>query len=193
MDDAKLVERSNAGDMAAFEELVTRYEKKVYALTLRLTGRSEDAFDLTQDIFIKVFQSLFLFRGESAFSTWLYRLSYNVCIDHERKRKRQITTYSLEDDAYFLEPQLKDDRFSPEIQWENKQLREEIQMALLTLSAEHRMMVLMRDVQGLSYKEIAQALDVGEGTVKSRIFRAREAMRKKLTASGNFLEKFSSN
>ena len=193
MDDAVLIERSNAGDREAFETLVSRYEKKVYSLALRLTGRSEDAFDLTQDIFMKMFASLSLFRGESAFSTWLYRLSYNVCIDYERKRKRRVITYSLEDDTYFLDPHLTDDRFSPEVQWENRQLKEEIQKALLELSAEHRMMVLMRDVQGLSYKEIAEVLEIGEGTVKSRIFRAREAMRKKLTASGNILEKSSSN
>ena len=193
-DDLAIVLRVKDGNGAAFEEIVHLYEKKIYTYTYRMTGSREDAYDLSQEIFLRAYKSLAFFKMESKFSTWLYRIAANICVDFFRKNKKHdetALTGETEDGPY--EREIADRRFSPESELEKKQLREEMGKALQSLSREHRQMIVMRDINGLSYTEIAQALELEEGTVKSRIARARSSMRRLLLASGNISPSVSSN
>ncbi len=193
--DHELVERAAGGDRDAFEALVRAYEKRVYNMTLRMTGSNEDAYDLSQEIFLRVWRALPMFKGEASFSTWLHTLASNACIDHARRERRRndISLTGEGDDGAAVETELPDLRYSPESALEKKQIREAVDQALSELSFEHRQAVVLRDVQGLSYAEMAEILSLSEGTVKSRLSRAREALRKILTARGNFFAKEPSN
>ena len=153
MDDKHIVAQARRGELSAFEELVTRYEKRVYAIALRSSGSPEDAADITQEVFLRAWRSMKDFRGDSGFATWLLPLP--------------------------------DTAPSPEEHLENSELGRELAAALDEVSDEHRRIVLLRDVSGMSYTEIAEILEVSEGTVKSRLSRARIALRKILLKRGN--------
>ncbi len=185
--DTELVKKAQLGDSDAFEELVLTYEKKVYGMALRMTGSADDAFDVAQEVFIRAYRSLRGFKFESRFSTWLFRLSSNMCIDFLRKSGRR-SEFSLDDrgEAGERANEIPDLRYCPETELEKKELAQSVSQALLRLSPEHRQIVVMRDLCGLSYGEIACALSLEEGTVKSRLFRARERMRQELISKGNF-------
>ena len=171
--EAELIASVLAGDADAFEPLVKEHEKKIYNLALRMTGDPDDAYDVAQDAFVKAYTSLKDFRGESAFGSWLYRLASNVCLDFLRREKRRGTvSLTVEDE----ELDIADLRFSPEDEIERLELRDEINTALMRLPATARQMIVMRDVSGLSYAEITEALGLELGTVKSRIARAREKL-----------------
>jgi RNA polymerase sigma factor (sigma-70 family) len=185
----ELVARAQAGDQEAFAQLVQANEKRIYNLTLRMTGNPDDGAELAQEAFLNAWRGLPRFVGGSSFSTWLYRLASNVCIDFLRreKRRRSISmTVSLDDEEDGRQAELPDLRFSPEELLEQKDLRASLQQGLEALSQEHRQVLVMRELEGLSYAEIAQVLDLEEGTVKSRIARARMSLRKHLIAQGNF-------
>ena len=183
-----LIAKVQTGDSASFEKLVLENQTKVYNLALRMVGNQEDAYDMSQEAFIKAYNSIALFRGESRFSVWLYRLTTNVCLDflrsQGRKRHDSLTYMNEEDDDKELE--IPDDRFSPETLAEKKELREAVNRGLMTLPKDYRAILLLREIDGLSYEEIAEALSLEEGTVKSRIFRARKRLCAILTADGNF-------
>lgn len=183
-----LVAKVQNGDSASFEKLVLENQTKVYNLALRMVGNEEDAFDMSQEAFIKAYNSIALFRGESRFSVWLYRLTTNVCLDFLRSAGRKahgsLTYMSDEDDEKELE--IPDDRFSPETLVEKKELREAVNRGLMSLSNDYRAILLLREIDGLSYEEIADALALEEGTVKSRIFRARKKLCAILALDGNF-------
>ncbi len=182
------------GDDRAFEELVRLYEKRVYNMALRSTGSAEDAFDLSQEAFIRVWKSLKNFKGESKFSTWLFRIVSNLCTDYIRKQARRNETSLMvegEEDEQF-EMELPDERADPERELSRIELRREIDYAVSKLSPEHREVFILREVDDLSYGEIAQLLEVEEGTVKSRLSRARKNLRDILLARGNIPEGFSS-
>ena len=181
MQENKLVLRAQNGDDSAFEQLVTLYEKRVYNLALRMSRNHEDALDLSQDIFIRVYKSLPFFKGESSFSTWLYSIASNACIDFTRREAKRRTS-SLECDEYFEIPDL---RYHPESEAERADLRNQIVNAIDSLSPEHREIIVLREINSLSYGEIAEALDIEVGTVKSRICRARERLCSFLSKSGN--------
>ncbi len=184
-DEKAVIARAKCGDERAFEELVTRYERLVYAVCLRLLGNEPDAQDAAQETFIKLYRYLPGFRGESKFSVWLYRLANNACID--MLRKKSVPTVSLsadEDDAGVTE--IPDARFSPENELEKKQLRQAVERALDSLPEPYRQVIVMREVAGQSYEEIAQSLVIDIGTVKSRIFRARRKLCAILSEDGNF-------
>lgn len=171
--EAELIASVLAGDADSFEPLVKEHEKRIYNLALRMTGDPDDAYDVAQDAFVKAYTSLKDFRGESAFGSWLYRLASNVCLDFLRREKRRGTvSLTVEDE----ELDIADLRFSPEDELERTELRDAISTALMRLPAAARQMIVMRDVSGLSYAEIAEALDLELGTVKSRIARAREKL-----------------
>lgn len=171
--EAELIASVLAGDADAFEPLVKEHEKKIYNLALRMTGDPDDAYDVAQDAFVKAYTSLKDFRGESAFGSWLYRLASNVCLDFLRREKRRGTvSLTVEDE----ELDIADLRFSPEDEIERLELRDEINTALMRLPATARQIIVMRDVSGLSYAEITEALGLELGTVKSRIARAREKL-----------------
>lgn len=186
MTERELVQAARKGDDHAFEELVRTYEKKVYHLALRMCGNQEDAYEVAQEAFLSAWRGMKFFRGDSSFSTWLYRLTSNAAIDFMRRERRQNApeNLSLDDEETYAEPA--DTAPSPHQQAEKAELRQALIDGLRTLSAEHRQVLLLRELQGLTYEEIAQSLELDLGTVKSRIARAREKLRKYLISSGNF-------
>ena len=185
--EAQIVRRVLQGDVNAFERLVTEYEKAVYAIAQRMTGNAEDAADMTQETFIKAYNSLQSFRGDSKFSVWLYRIASNVCLDFLRSRSRKPTvSLSVEDDEG-EEGQLDiaDESQSPELLMERGLTRDAVRRGLDTLPPDYRQILLLREIQGLSYDEIAAVLEIEVGTVKSRIFRARKRLCAFLVEDGN--------
>ena len=174
------------GDQSAFEALARLYEKRVYALTLRMCKNPADAEEAAQEAFLAAWQGLAFFRGESSFSTWLYRLASNACVDVLRRegRHRSAAGPSLNDEEVQLE--VPDTAPSPQEQAERSELRQQIEAGLQALTPDHRQVLLLREMHQLSYDEIAQTLDVDVGTVKSRINRGRKQLRNFLLRSGNF-------
>ncbi len=179
----ELARAAAGGDESAFEALVGLHEKKVYNLALRMCGSPEDARDVAQEAFLSAWRGLPRFRGEAGFSTWLYRLTQNAAIDHLRRTRRQQGERSLEDEILGLDAA--DPTPSPQEQTEGAELRRAVLAALEQLSEEHRQVLVLREVQEMRYEEIAGELGLDLGTVKSRISRARSALRKILLKSGN--------
>ena len=182
-----IVRKVLQGDVNAFEKLVTEYEKGVYAIALRMTGNPEDASDMTQEAFIKAYNSLQSFRGDSKFSVWLYRIASNVCLDFLRSRSRKPTvSLSVEDDeGEETQLDVTDESQSPELLLERSLTRDAVQRGLQALAPDYRQILLLREIQGLSYEEIADVLRIEVGTVKSRIFRARKRLCAFLVEDGN--------
>lgn len=183
----ELIEKVKHGDGNAFEPLVLENQKNVYNLALKMVGNEEDAFDVSQDAFMKAFNNLGKFRGESKFSVWLYRLTTNVCLDFLRSKKRKPYISLTQGDENDEERELliPDDRFSPEYEFDKHELRQSINKGLKQLPEDYRSILLLREIDGLSYDEISQALKLETGTVKSRLFRARKKLCSILYADGN--------
>ena len=183
----QVIQKILAGDRTAFAQIVDAHEKQVYNLALRTLQNPEDAQDITQEVFLKVYSDIGSFRGDSRLSVWLYRVTYNLCIDLLRKQKRRPTvslTYETEDGEEEMD--FPDTRYTPETELERRELQSAVQDALAQLSEEHRRILLMREFEDFSYTEIARLLGIQEGTVKSRIARARERVAKYLVKSGTF-------
>ncbi|WP_295741522.1 RNA polymerase sigma factor [uncultured Oscillibacter sp.] len=180
------VESARQGDQAAFEQLVRAYEKRVFALALRMCGNPEDAAEAAQEAFLAVWQGLRSFRGEASFSTWLYRLASNACVDLLRRegRHRSAAGPSLDDEKLNLDTA--DPAPTPQEAAERTEVREQIETGLRQLPLEYRQVLILREMHQLSYEEIGQTLCLDEGTVKSRISRGRKRLRKFLLESGNF-------
>lgn len=183
--DQELIERSKSGDYIAFEELVRRYENKVYTVAYRFMGNHADACDLAQEAFIKLYQALPSFRGDSSFMTWVYHITANVCRDELRRRQKK-QTLSLDDDQQENLPMILNvvsDLPGPEEAIMRQELQAQVQQCLNLLSEEYRLILIMREMQDLSYDEIAATLDCSLGTVKSRLSRARAAFKEKMSAT----------
>ena len=192
----EIIERVLSGDTEAFEALVLEHQNKVYSLALRMVGNEEDARDMAQEAFIRAFNFLSGFRGDSKFSVWLYRLTSNICIDFLRSRSKKQTvsmTWTDEDGEEAGELEIPDDTWSPEQQLERSLTRESVRRGLDSLSPQYREILFLREISGLSYEEIAKALNLEEGTVKSRIFRARKKLCDFLLREGNIPEPGASN
>ncbi len=177
-----LIQRAASGDSAAFEALVMPHEKMMYALALRLCREPEDAKDCMQEAMLRIYRSLSSFRGDSSLSTWIYRIVNNVCLDCHRRRKVRAAESldQLSEDGWNpSDPQL-----GPEASLENQMLKAALARGIRALPDGIREAVIMRDVNGLSYEEIAETLDINIGTVKSRINRGREKLRNFLQESG---------
>ncbi|MGI6498804.1 MAG: RNA polymerase sigma factor [Oscillospiraceae bacterium] len=185
-EEQELVCLARKGDTEAFAALVRANETKVYSLTLRMTGSAEDARDLAQEAFLLAYRRLPAFRMECSFSTWLYRLTSNVCIDFlRREKKRRSMTVSIEDPAGRRE--IGDSRWNePQGELERLEVRAALERGIRCLSEEHRQILVLREIGGLSYEEIGALLKLESGTVKSRLARARRQMREALSADGNF-------
>jgi RNA polymerase sigma-70 factor (ECF subfamily) len=176
--DQTLVARSRDGDREAFATLVRKYQSKVLTLATRILDNRSEAEDIAQDIFVKVFQSLHEFRGASRFSTWLYRITVNHCLNCLRRRTRQQQTLVLSEPAEWIQ---ESPASNPYRTLEQKERWTLVQAKLQELSPEHRTIILLRDFEGLSYDEIADVLQLESGTVKSRLHRARMELKALLT------------
>jgi RNA polymerase sigma-70 factor (ECF subfamily) len=171
--DQALLDRCIAGENSAWEALLRTYTRRIYNLCYRFTGRVEEAEDLTQEVFIKVFQTLKSYdAAQGSFSTWLTRVARNHLVDHYRRTRKDRVTSSLEDDAGRL-AEMTSPHAEPTSGVESRERKEGLQLALDKLSPDLREAVVLRDLQDLDYQEIALVLKVPEGTVKSRINRGR--------------------
>lgn len=170
IEDAGLAARARDGDSQAFVELVRRHQDRVFRFVLRMTGSRDDAMDLAQDTFMKAWQAMPRWRPDAQFGTWLLQIARNGALDSLRRRG-VVGFEPLGDDPQFVDPAR-----GPEARLETRQRFEMLEVALQRIAVEHREVLLLREVEDLSYAEIAQALGVAEGTVKSRIARARVAL-----------------
>ena len=188
MTEKELISRAQKGNQDAFGQLVLTHQNKVFTLCVHMLGSREEAEDMAQEAFLKAWRSLDGFHGESSFATWMHRLTTNLCLDHLRKQTRRqnvAVAVSLDDEeAVFAEPA--DPGSDPQRELEKRERQRAVEKALRELPEHHRRALVMREVSGLSYQEIADALALDLGTVKSRIARAREALRKRLLEDGNF-------
>jgi RNA polymerase sigma-70 factor (ECF subfamily) len=186
-----LLERSKAGDIAAFEMLIEAYQKKIFNLAFRMIGNYDDAGDLAQEALIRVYKSIAGFKAQSSFSTWIYRITTNVCLDEIRKRKNK-KVLSLDEEIHVedgeMQRQIESDDPLPEEVFEREELRQIVGDAIASLPEEQRTVLTLRDLQGLSYEEIADILDCPGGTVKSRINRARQALKNALLTKRELLD-----
>ena len=180
------IDAAREGDRDAFTQLIHLYEKRIFALTTRMCKNPADAEEAAQEAFLAAWQGLKFFRGDASFSTWLYRLASNACVDLMRKESRHKAAAgpSLNDEETYLE--VADDSATPQELAERSELREQIEEGLQSLSPEHREVLILRELHQLSYEEIAQTLNLDSGTVKSRISRGRKSLRNFLLQSGNF-------
>ena len=177
-DEAATIRRAQNGDKTALEELLLAYEKRVFNIACRLMGNEADAADMAQEALIKIYRSIKSFKGEASFSSWVYRLTVNACMDGLRRRKR--VPISLEFARESGVPFEDAAAVTPETHALSIERSEDIQKAIDMLTAEHRAVVVMRDITGLSYEEISQCLKVSVGTVKSRISRGRQRLKELL-------------
>lgn len=188
-DDLTLVKRVRSGDQRAFRLLVERYQKKVYAVALGMLKDKEEAMDVTQEAFVKVYKYLDHFKGDSSFYTWLYRITSNICIDAIRKRQgggrgeqvefdETVAMDTSEANIGSLGSRL---GTNPQKSALRKELAEKIQQALQQVPEKHRAILLMREVEGLSYEDLSRVLDIPKGTVMSRLFHARAKVQKILS------------
>ena len=179
--DLDLVERSQGGDSRAFEDLVTRHRGRVYAMIQNMVKNDADAWDLSQEVFVKVWKALPKFEARAKFTTWLYRIVHNVVYDWMRKRK--LESAGEFDDALMKEGQIAvgarttpSQNLRPDEAIHNDELRGRIEEAMNKLSPGHREVVMLREVQGMDYKEIAEVMEISMGTVMSRLFYARKKL-----------------
>ncbi len=188
-DDKVLVARCKEGDRDAFRSLVQKYERRIYGIVVGMIRDREEAWDLTQEVFVKVFRHLGSFEGNSSLYTWMYRITVNLCIDHIRKRKEASLEY--DDARRHVGPAGMDSPVGrPADTPPQRLLREElvgkVNLALERLSPKHKQIIILREVEGLAYQEIADVLGISIGTVMSRLFHARKNMQRVLE---KYLEK----
>ncbi len=182
--DRELVATANRGSEGSFEELVRRYQRPISAYVYRMVGDYEAALDLTQEIFIKVYGSLSRYRSEFKFSTWIYKIAHNAAVDHLRRnagRERSLSN-GIEGDAYDLP--IEGGSLSPEQESERKERRLEIESVVRSLPSAYRELIVLRHSQDLTYEEIVDVTGLPLGTVKNRLFRAREMMRQQFVDRG---------
>ncbi len=174
--DRALVDAAKQGDRAAFGKLVERYQRRIYALAYGIVRRPDDAWDVAQDAFVKAYRNLARFEGTAAFYTWLYRITYNLSIDALRERARRNTVDFEE--ARSIDESLEREGFrlddDPDDMATRKELKRVLHLAMNKLSDKHRAIIVLREVEGLSYEEIADVLGISKGTVMSRLFHARQ-------------------
>lgn len=184
--DRELVSRVQAGDISAFDEIVARYKNRIYNFVYRMCRRREAAEDITQEVFVRVFVQARALRSDSSFASWLYRVAGNLCIDEHRRMQthKAVVSHSLdqplETESGRLEREVPDCSAEPERELLRGELEKKVQEAIDALPDKMKLALLLNDQEGLSYEEIAQVLCIPVGTVKSRLFNARMALKEML-------------
>lgn len=195
MNEDFLIKKAKKGDSAAFSALMEQHFAMIYNLALRMSGNPDDASDLTQEVMIKLFKNIGAFEGKSKFSTWVYRVASNTCLDELRKIKRKKTVsldteYETEDGSVGYEAE--DTAPTPDVSAERSELKTIVAKAVSRLGEEYRTAVILRDINGLSYTEIAEVIGCSVGTVKSRISRGRanlkEILEKDFKIGGTYFQ-----
>ncbi|MGB3366667.1 MAG: sigma-70 family RNA polymerase sigma factor [Acidaminobacteraceae bacterium] len=174
----KLIQNATNGDLKSFEELIKTYQLYAYNISLKMMGNEEDAKDTAQDALIKVYKNLKSFKGDSTFSTWLYRIVMNTCKDELRRRKNLISIdekMEVEDGEIGL--QLESTSYNPVTEYERSDIKEKMQIALSKLPDNNKSVIILRDIHGYSYEEISKIEDIAIGTIKSRINRGRKLLK----------------
>ena len=184
-EERELVNRSRAGDLDAYDELVRRYHSRLFGMVFNMTGNRQDAEDLLQDVFVKAFDALKGFKGDASFYTWVYRIAINRTINFVKGRRRRMTV-SINDPGLNRDnpeerrPELATNE-TPARDARLKEIQEKLNKALGTLSENHRTVVIMHDMQGVPHEQIAEILGISCGTVRSRLFYARQALQVQLS------------
>jgi RNA polymerase sigma-70 factor (ECF subfamily) len=174
MDDIEVIRKFKHGEAAAFNDIVLKYQDRIFNLCLYMLRDTHDAQDAAQDSFIKACRALHDFSPDASLYTWIYRIAMNTCLDYRRKRiQGRVDSHSIAEDMPSLRP-------SPERLYESKEISEAVREALQQIPEKLRAAIVLREIDGLSYEEIAEILDISAGTVKSRISRAREELRRLL-------------
>jgi RNA polymerase sigma-70 factor (ECF subfamily) len=177
----EIIEKCKKGDEAAFDELVERHQSKVINMCYGMLSDREDAYDAAQEVFLRVYRHIGSFKGQSSLSTWIYRIVVNVCSDALRKRGKTIVTSLSEEDGDKPVLEIADDSPSPDEAAQRNETVEMVRAAIAKLKDEYREVVLLCDIEGMSYDEAAEAIGCPMGTVKSRLNRARKSLRKILS------------
>lgn len=182
----KLIEKASGGDPSAFNRLMQQHERRMYAVALRMCANREDAQDCLQEAMLRVYRSIGGFKGQSSFSTWVYRITMNTCLDElRRKKNRQSTSLDgLLDQGWSPA----DGENIPEKQAVRSEARQILHAAIQELPDDMRSAIVLRDIHGLSYDEISRTLDINVGTIKSRISRGREKLREKLKENAELFD-----
>lgn len=183
----EFVEELKSGSEVAFKLLINENQKKIYHIALSMVKNPTEAEDVAQDVFVKIYTSIGTFNGNSSLSTWMYKITYHMALDHLKKKNRQFKRFKTLDDPEDTEIiSLSDDKFVPEREFEDKELKDDLMNALRQLPEEQRILVELKDIHGFSYEEIIEITGLKDGTMKSRLNRARISLRKKLQSKWNF-------
>ena len=189
IDEKELIKQAKSGNLKAYEEIIGLYEKKVFSTIYYMVKNDNEVEDIAQEVFIKIYRNLSNFKEESSLYTWIYRITVNVCIDELKKRKKVVyLDEKIDTKDGEVELQLPDDSKSPTDIAEDNDLKDRLEKCIRKLPESQRMMIILRDIKGFTYMEIAEIMKMNLGTVKSKINRARASLKELLEEDGTFLE-----